>query len=406
MGRRKAGEMPAVRVDASKGHARVRIDGHVYWLGHAPGGKPTKEQVAKAATIWAAHCAGHSPQGAAAVANEPVGQPAADNTVARLCVAFLDHADSYYRGRDGEPTSTVLAFHSAAKRLEPWFGAAVDEFGPLALRAVQSNAVTEGKTRDFVNRLTKSIKHVFRWGVSHQLVPAAVHTALATVPALKRGRTDAPETAGVDEVPDADVLATLEHLSRTVGAMVRFQRLTGARPTEVCILRPGAIDQIDANCWEFTPDFHKTEHAGSDRTIAIGPKAYAVIKPFLSREPDAYCFSPTEAAEELAASKRAARKSPMTPSQAARRPKTNGKRQPGDRYTDASYRRAVQRAAVRAGVPKWSPNQLRHNRAGELEEGLGLEVASATLGHRELSTTSIYAKRKQAIAREAARKTG
>ena len=57
-------------------------------------------------------------------------------------------------------------------------------------------------------------------------------------------------------------------------------------------------------------------------------------------------------------------------------------------------------------LPNWSPNQLRHLRAGELEETLGIEMASAVLGHSKVETTAIYARRKQQLAIKAARMTG
>jgi site-specific recombinase XerC len=54
----------------------------------------------------------------------------------------------------------------------------------------------------------------------------------------------------------------------------------------------------------------------------------------------------------------------------------------------------------------WSPNQLRHLRAGELEEALGIEASSAVLGHSKVETTAIYARRKRQLACEAARMMG
>ena len=106
----------------------------------------------------------------------------------------------------------------------------------------------------------------------------------------------------------------------------------------------------------------------------------------------------------------------MTPSQSKRKPKANGQRRPGIRYDSGSYRRAIKRGINTANkqrlkdglelLPNWSPNQLRHLRAGELEETLGIEMASAVLGHSKVETTAIYARRKQQLAIKAARMTG
>ena len=54
--------------------------------------------------------------------------------------------------------------------------------------------------------------------------------ALATVTGLQFGRTDARETAPIKPVSEEDVEAVLPHLPAVVADMVRFQKLTGARP--------------------------------------------------------------------------------------------------------------------------------------------------------------------------------
>jgi integrase len=107
----------------------------------------------------------------------------------------------------------------------------------------------------------------------------------------------------------------------------------------------------------------------------------------------------------------------MTPSQRARKPVRRRQRPAGERYNKDSYRRAIARAVglankarEKAGVeerlPNWSPNQLRHLRAGEVKERFGIEEASAVLGHANIRTTEIYADRKLKIAAEVARQIG
>ncbi len=63
----------------------------------------------------------------------------------------------------------------------------------------------------------------------------------------------------------------------------------------------------------------------------------------------------------------------------------------GERYQENSYRNALQRAAKRAGVEKWFPNQLRHTRATEIRKEFGLEAAQVILGHEKADVTQIYA---------------
>ena len=83
----------------------------------------------------------------------------------------------------------------------------------------------------------------------------------------------------------------------------------------------------------------------------------------------------------------------MTPSQRARHGRrwTCPKKVPGWRYTKNSYRRAINVACAKAGVPSWHPNQLRHNAATRLRKEFGLEMAQIILGHSSPTTTLIYA---------------
>src|SRR5262249_30220444 len=76
-----------------------------------------------------------------------------------------------------------------------------------------------------------------------------------------------------------------------------------------------------------------------------------VLKRWLKADPAAYMFSPREVEALRNAARRQKRKSPMTPSQAARRPKKNPKRPKGQRYRVAAYRLAIYRACGRAFPP-------------------------------------------------------
>ena len=97
--------------------------------------------------------------------------------------------------------------------------------------------------------------------------------------------------------------------------------------------------------------------------------------PFVKRDLSAPLFDPRDAETERNLARRAKRRSPLTPSQAKRRPKAKPKRTPLEYYTKESYRTAIRRWCDRAGVPPWHPHQLRHNAATRLRKEFGLEVA-------------------------------
>src|SRR5690606_12856384 len=125
------------------------------------------------------------------------------------------------------------------------------------------------------------------------------------------------ETAPVPPVDDAVVEATLPYLSPVVRDMVKLQRLTGARPGEICDIRGCDID-TSRTPWVDRPAKHKTAHHGHDRVMLIGPKARAIIKANLKPNPRAYLVQPSDAELERKRLRREARQSKVTPSQAER----------------------------------------------------------------------------------------
>ena len=109
-------------------------------------------------------------------------------------------------------------------------------------------------------------------------------------------------------------------------------------------------------------------------------------------EKKGYLFSPQETALFVKIDKRRKRKSKVQPSQVDRS-KKKPKRKPGVKYDVNAYRRAIQRAAEKAGVPQWFPNQLRHTRLTQIRKKYGLEAAQVIGGHAKADITQVYAER-------------
>ena len=86
--------------------------------------------------------------------------------------------------------------------------------------------------------------------------------------------------------------------------------------------------------------------------------------------------------------------------------KKNRQRAPGSRYTRYSYRQAIERACKRAGVPKWTANQLRHSRGTDVRQKYGIEAAQVALGHAHADVTQVYAKKNMELAKRIAREMG
>jgi hypothetical protein len=158
-----------------------------------------------------------------------------DLTICELIAAFKTYAESYYRLPNGSRSDEVNNFNAAPRPLRILYGnTRARTFGPLALQAVRNEMIRFGWCRNYINHKVARIKIVFKWAGSQELIPASIHQALTTVSGLRRGRSDAVESDPVETVSEKIVEAALPHLSSVVAAMVRLQRLTGARPGEIC----------------------------------------------------------------------------------------------------------------------------------------------------------------------------
>lgn len=325
-------------------------------------------------------------------------------TVIELIAAFWKHAERYYI-KNGKPTSEIPLHRIALRELKTLYGRELaQDFGPLKLKAIRSKWIAAGHARSTINGQIGRLKRVFKWGVAEELVPASVFQALATVQGLAAGRSAAKETAPIAPVDVALVEKTLAHLSPTVAAMIRFQLLTGARPAEVCKVCPGSIDRSE-DVWLYKVEKHKTVHHGRERVICIGPLAQAVLEPYL--EGDGFCFSPAQSAAESRAKRTARRTTPVGQgNEIGTNRKLRPKRQAGDQFSTASYRRAITRACEQAKVEHWHPNQLRHTAATNIRKQFGLEAAQVILGHSDAKMTQVYAERDAAKATAVAKKIG
>jgi integrase len=170
------------------------------------------------------------------------------------------------------------------------------------------------------------------------------------------------------------VKPALPKVSLAVRAMVKLQLLTGMRPGEVVILRGCDIDR-SRPIWEYRPSIYKTEHVDQERVVYLGPKAQAILKAFLQPDPDAYLFSPKKANRLR-------------------------KRRVNDHYSVDTYLQAIQYGCARAGIPAFTPLQLRHTAATRIRKRHGIEMARIILGHSTAFTTEIYAEADRARAVE------
>lgn len=339
------------------------------------------------------------------------------STVADLSVVYYEYAKATYQKR-GTPTSYVANIKGALGVLIAKQGdLPAGKLTPPMLANVRDAMIVtedgETLTRKTVNMRVDCIRAMYRWAVEKGHVDANTWHGLKAVSSLRKGRSLATESVGVQPIHESTVAETLIHLSPVVADMIRLQAMTGMRPDEVCTMRPIDIEH-GGDVWLYRPADPKLAHLDQARTrvVCLGPKAQAIIQPYLQRDLVAFLFNPKESNAWRNAAASTHRRVDQKPT-----PKLTN-RVVGDRYTSASYRRAIHRACDNAFDParalrgagdtsyRWSPNQLRHSYATQLRKQFGIEATSISLGHSNISTTELYAEKAVQHAMKIARDVG
>src|SRR5262249_23258584 len=154
----------------------------------------------------------------------------------------------------------------------------------------------------------------------------------------------------------------------TVRTMIEVQRLCGGRPQDIVQMR--AIDlEMTGPVWEYRPHRYKTEHHNDgattdrERIVFLGPRAQELLKPYLTLNVTDYLFKRKRCEERRREEQRRNRKTPLWPSHVRHQTRKRGQRARAalrECYDVGSYRRAIRRACLKAGIPIWFPLQLRH----------------------------------------------
>jgi integrase len=301
--------------------------------------------------------------------------------------SYVAYAFARFRKR-GKPTGTATRAKMIGEEFKAIFGdEPASEFSPKKLKTVRLQWID--KTRDkgirgggplskaTIKQYTDTIIRMFSWAVEEELVPASVVHALREVgPLNSRDGVRNPEPVGVPNL--AAVEAALSRIRGQAKTMCRLMMLTAMRPGEVCHIRPCDLemDVPEGEPWLYrVPDeIYKSEHTGKSRTVPIGPKAQAILRPLIERAKKtapggtAYLFRPE------------------------RHGGAGPRRGINSAYRPGTLACLVYRACNRAGVEHWAPNQLRHLAASEIEARFGQDASRAILGHSDDRTTAIYTK--------------
>lgn len=275
---------------------------------------------------------------------------------ARWC---LEHASVYYRREDGTHTREHLNIRASLDHLFR----VVDPLAPAEslsrqdLRDLRQCLVGRKLSRSYVNATMARIKRCVGWAVENDLLPTSVESEFAAVKPYKKNRSPAVEHGPVRPVDPDHFAATLPKLSPLVRSVMHLLELTGARLGEILSLRNADITEAGEELGQpglllAIPPFHKTMHHGHRRVIPLDQRCQIVLAPWLR---------------------------PLLPEQRI------------FRMTPSGVYHAVRRGCRSAGVPDWSPHQVRHLVATTVRQRVGLDAAAELLGHADIRSTQIYA---------------
>lgn len=354
------------KVAGREPQARVRIAGKDHLLG--PYG--SEESRIKYGTLISQAAGGLNVDPLAnRVTNRVTDSGDSGLSVAELLLAFMRHAEGYYT-KNGKPTAEVDCINSAMRPVRELFAMLpAKDFSPLNLKAVQQRYVAAGWSRGFVNASANRIRRIWKWAVSEGLVPVTTWQALQAVPGLKAGHTTAPDHKPREAVSDEQIEAVRAHLLMKRGKRRELyrdwfdlMRATGARPSELIGLTMADID-TRGDVWIADLPDHKNAHRGMSRKLFFGPQSQLILR-------------------------RCPATGPLFP---------NKRRTLSDR---------VKAACLAAKIPAFVPYCLRHTKATELRDAIGIESAQATLGHAKPDMTARYSTRMDKLAIEAAAACG
>ncbi|MBN1124503.1 MAG: site-specific integrase [Sedimentisphaerales bacterium] len=326
-----------------------------------------------------------------------VDQP---RTVSELTACYLPFTGEYYSASEANRINQQLSNY-----LQTVWELPIEDFGIEHLQQIRVRLIGMKLARSTINQAVGTIVRLFKWGAGQGLVDPSLWQRLKAIDGIRRGRPvffqgqqyRAKETEPVRPVDWKTVEATLSYLSPVLADMICLEWIVGWRINELTSIRPADVETKE-EVWIYRPRQFKNQWRGEIAPIKelhIGPRAQAILRPYLLRPAEMYCFRPEESEQKRRAIQHANRTTPLS---YGNRPGTNRKGTQTFKpcYDKNSFRRAIHRAAkaaqkVEKTIPLWTPYQLRHAAATRIRTEAGIEAARLYLGHNDMDSTLVYA---------------
>lgn len=288
---------PSYRLHKRPGKAVVTVAGRDIYLG--PHGSPASRErygqiIAKVAT------------------GQPLEldhrqAPDAGPSVDEVLSGYFDFCQTHYV-RHGVQTSEVCLVAMTIKPLHEKYGdipAAM--FGPVLLKSFRDGLIALGWCRNTINQTVGRVRRIFKWAVAEEMIGPEVLQRLQAVPALRAGRTTAPDRPKRTAIGPEQIDPVRQRVRQLVRDMIDVQLSCGARSGELLQLTTAMVDR-SGPVWVAIIPRHKTDSSGSVRKLYFPPSVQDVLtkylyadqnKPFFKMRRDAYCRSIVRACDEL-----------------------------------------------------------------------------------------------------------
>jgi integrase len=372
--------------------------------------------------------------------------------------AWLAHRAKHYQNVREEKSRD----QKAAAILAPYDSVAANDFRGSLLLLLRDKLQQEAEELDHRNRRTinnyiRDCIKIFSWGSVRDFVRGSVVADLNEIKSLSRKESPKlRDSEIVDAARSADVEAAIKAATPTIATMLIVQKETGARPKEVRDARWEDID-TSGDLWLYTPATHKNTHREkqlgqrNSRAIYLTRKAQDALFDYQTRRPDPkneYIFTRFESNAFLREQRHWEKFTPDVLATLAKLTRKGGLRasyrgatenagvytyvmaakelgihwqtvrtwansKPGEMtlkqafqmerksgnglYSRCTYAKAIERACKKSGV-SFTPYQIRHLVAEQIDQQYGREAVAAVLGHKNLDTSAIYTKRNIALA--------
>ncbi|MDB4381236.1 hypothetical protein N9Z70_07570 [Mariniblastus sp.] len=237
MTRGRSSSAPKYRLHKATGQARVTIRGTTFYLGKHGSEQSHQKYKQLLADEWNPCSSSQTP---------PLKSAAVPVTVTDLAVEYAKFVTRKFGDDSNEWKQVRLVLKSIR---ESYGHLLANEFGPVRLENYRQTLVARGLSRAVIKRKSNYVKKMYQNAVRYELIPVELWQSLCALGPVEMQDTPRRKIGPAD----LDIVkATQLELTPVLRDMVEVHRLIGARPSEVCNIRPCDIDRTN-EIWVYTP---------------------------------------------------------------------------------------------------------------------------------------------------------